>query len=277
MFVVGASSGRFPGWARRSCCACCCSSAPWTCAAELHVYDLKGTGDLAPLRPVAHRYRAGDDPEDIEYLVADYRWLRDEMRRRTKMIREIADKYPERCPENKVTPELASDPRLRLHPIAVAIDGPRVAFEHPAYGAEMATIATDLAKRGPALGMHADARHPAARRQVHPDRDQSANVVLRFCLKVIGQLENDMILGTSAVQGRASGPPCSPSRTRVSSTSAARACAPRIMRGQNIDGPDREGHRRPRPGDARGGRADHRLRARRGRRPRRSARSPPTC
>ena len=111
---------------------------------------------------MARRYRAGDDPDDIEYLVADYRWLRDEMRSRTKMIREIADKYPERCPENKVTPELASDPRLRLHPIAVAIDGPRVAFEHLAYGAEMATIATDLAKRGPALGMYADARHPAA-------------------------------------------------------------------------------------------------------------------
>ena len=41
---------------------------------------------------------------------------------------------------------------------------------------------------------------------------------------------------------------------------------PRIMRGQNIDGPGREGDRGPRPGDARVGRADHRLRARRGRR-----------
>ena len=29
--------------------------------AELHVYDLKGTGDLSVLEPVAHRYRAGDD------------------------------------------------------------------------------------------------------------------------------------------------------------------------------------------------------------------------
>ncbi len=45
--------------------------------AELHVYDLKGTGDLAPLRPVAHRYRAGDEPEDMDYLVADFRQLRD--------------------------------------------------------------------------------------------------------------------------------------------------------------------------------------------------------
>ena len=28
------SSGRCPGWARRSCCACCCSSARWMCAAR---------------------------------------------------------------------------------------------------------------------------------------------------------------------------------------------------------------------------------------------------
>src|SRR5260370_27727550 len=75
------------------------------------------------------------------------------MRRRTKVIRRSADEQPERCPENKVTDELASDPRLGLHPIAVAIDEPQVAFEHPEYGAEMATIAVDLAKRGPALGI----------------------------------------------------------------------------------------------------------------------------
>ena len=36
---------------------------------EIHAYDLKGTGDLSPLRPVAHRYRAGDEDEDIEYLL----------------------------------------------------------------------------------------------------------------------------------------------------------------------------------------------------------------
>ena len=140
--------------------------------AEIHAYDLKGTGDLAPLRPVAHRYRAGDDPEDIEYLVADFRALRTEMRRRTKVIRDMADKHPQRCPENKVTPELASDRRLGLHPIAVAIDECQVAFEHPVYGAEMEAICTDLVKRGPALGIILDARHAAAGRQVDPDRHQ---------------------------------------------------------------------------------------------------------
>ena len=202
---------------------------------EIHAFDLKGTGDVAPLRPVAHRYRAGDDPEDIEYLVADYRWLRQEMRRRTKVIRDIADKYPERCPENKVTPELASDRRLGLHPIAVAVDEPQVAFEHPQYGAEMAGIAVDLAKRGPALGiMQMLATQRPDAKSIPPG--VSANVVLRFCLKVIGQLENDMILGTSQY------------KAGIRATMFAfedkgvfyfggEGLRPRIMRGQNIDGP----------------------------------------
>ena len=163
---------------------------------ELHLYDLKGTGDLAPLRPVAHRYRAGDDPEDIEYMVADFRALRTEMRRRTKVIRDIADKQPARCPENKVTPELASDPRLGLHPVAAAIDECQVAFEHPVYGAEMEAICTDLVKRGPALGMFVilATQRPDAK---SIPTGISANAVLRFCLKVQGQMENDMVLGTS--------------------------------------------------------------------------------
>jgi S-DNA-T family DNA segregation ATPase FtsK/SpoIIIE len=202
---------------------------------ELHAYDLKGTGDLAPLRPVAHRYRAGDEPEDVEYLVADYRWLQQEMRRRTKVIRDIADREPARCPENKVTAELASDPRLGLHPIAIAVDEPQVAFEHPVYGGEMASIATDLAKRGPALGivqMLATQRPDA--KSIPPG--VSANVVLRFCLKVMGQLENDMVLGTSQYKAGI--------RATLFGFDekgllyfAGEGMRPRIMRSQYIDGP----------------------------------------
>jgi DNA segregation ATPase FtsK/SpoIIIE, S-DNA-T family len=80
---------------------------------ELHLYDLKGTGDLAPLRPMAHRYRADDDPQDIEYMVADFRALREEMRRRTKVIRDIADKQPARCPARAVTSNAAYASRCR--------------------------------------------------------------------------------------------------------------------------------------------------------------------
>jgi S-DNA-T family DNA segregation ATPase FtsK/SpoIIIE len=164
---------------------------------EIHAYDLKGTGDLAPLRPVAHRYRAGEEPEDMDYLMADLRALRTEMRRRTKVIRELGEAGDPRCPESKVTPELAADKRLGLHPITIDIDECQVLFEHPVYGGEAETICTDLTKRGPALGilLRLATQRPDAK---SIPTGISANAVLRMCLKVMGQTENDMVLSTSA-------------------------------------------------------------------------------
>jgi S-DNA-T family DNA segregation ATPase FtsK/SpoIIIE len=164
---------------------------------ELHVYDLKGTGDLAPLRPVAHRYRAGDDDEDLQYLLDDLREMHADLPRRTKLIREIAENDPPRCPENKITPELASDPALGLHPVAVALDECQRAFDNKTYGKEIQEITEDLARRGPAVGyitLLATQRVDAKSIPL----SISANAVLRWCLKVMGQIENDMVMGTSA-------------------------------------------------------------------------------
>ena len=202
---------------------------------ELHPYDLKGTGDLAPLRPVAHRYRAGDEDEDIEYLLADLRALQKELRRRTRVIREIAEKEPERCPENKVTPELAKDKRLGLHPIAIALDEAQRAFEHPAFGAEITSIATDLVKRGPALAimlMLATQRPDA--KSIPPDI--KANVVLRMCLKVMGWRENDMVLGDGMNHAGISAVMFSREDLGVFYLSGE-GVAPQIARSQYIDGP----------------------------------------
>ncbi|WP_213456667.1 cell division protein FtsK [Rhizomonospora bruguierae] len=159
--------------------------------AELHVYDLKGTGDLAPLEPVAYRYRAGDDDEDMAYSVAAMREVRAEMRRRTKVIRDLPRDV---CPENKVTPELASRKSLGLHPIVIGVDECQIWFEHPNHGAELEEICTDLVKRGPALGIELllGTQRPDAK-SIPPNI--SKNAVLRFCLKVLGWRENDMVLG----------------------------------------------------------------------------------
>jgi DNA segregation ATPase FtsK/SpoIIIE, S-DNA-T family len=162
--------------------------------AELHAYDLKGTGDLSVLEPVVHRYRAGDDDDDIAYAVADLRELQAELRRRAKVIRGLPRDL---CPENKVTPHLAGLRSYRLHPIVLGVDECQRWFEHPGSGSELQAICEDLVRRGPALGIipifgtqRPDARSlPTA---------ISANAVLRFCLKVMGQVENDMVLGTSA-------------------------------------------------------------------------------
>ncbi|GAA2218886.1 cell division protein FtsK [Streptomyces indiaensis] len=155
-------------------------------------FDLKGTGDLGPLEPVAHRYRSGEEDEDVEYIVQALREVKEELRRRAKVIRSLPRA---RCPESKVTPALASDKRLGLHPIVIGIDECQVLFEHEKYGAEIESICTDITKRGPALGiigMFATQRPDA--RSLPPGI--SANAVLRFCLKVMNHQANDMVLGT---------------------------------------------------------------------------------
>ncbi|MGW2281982.1 cell division protein FtsK [Streptomyces sp. NPDC001770] len=163
--------------------------------AELHTYDLKGTGDLDPVgERVSHRHRAGDDDEDIEYALADLRELRTELRRRAKMIRSLPRDI---CPESKVTSELANKKELGLHPIVIGVDECQVWFEHPKHGAEFEEICTDLVKRGPATGivLLLATQRPDAKAL---PTGISANASARWCLKVMGQLENDMVLGTSS-------------------------------------------------------------------------------
>ncbi|OIK02329.1 cell division protein FtsK [Streptomyces sp. MUSC 14] len=160
--------------------------------AALYAFDLKGTGDLGPLEPVCHRYRSGEEDEDIEYILHALREIKEEIRRRAKVIRSLPRS---RCPESKVTPDLASDKSLGLHPIVIGIDECQMVFEHEKYGAEIESICTDITKRGPALGivgMFATQRPDA--KSLPPGI--SANAVLRFCLKVMNHQANDMVLGT---------------------------------------------------------------------------------
>lgn len=163
--------------------------------AEIHTYDLKGTGDLDSVGDrVAYRHRAGEEIEDIEYAIADMRELQGELRRRAKVIRSLPRDL---CPESKVTTELASRKSLGLHPIVIGVDECQIWFEHSKYGSEFKEICTDLVKRGPATGI---VLLLATQR---PDKDSiptaiSANASARWCLKVMGQIENDMVLGTGS-------------------------------------------------------------------------------
>ncbi|MFJ4531088.1 cell division protein FtsK [Streptomyces nigrescens] len=161
--------------------------------AELHAFDFKGTGDFGALEPVCHRYRAGEEDDDIQYVLDALRELKDELRRRAKVIKNLPTS---RCPESKVTPELANDKSLRLHPIVAGFDECQVPFEHEEHGKEIEAICTDLVKRGPALGIVTlfGTQRPDAKSL---PTGISANAVLRFCLKVMGQPANDMVLGTS--------------------------------------------------------------------------------
>jgi DNA segregation ATPase FtsK/SpoIIIE, S-DNA-T family len=161
--------------------------------AELWVYELKGTGDLDPLTQVAARYASGADDDDIEQALTALRDLRQECSRRAAVIKGLPKTV---CPENKVTPDLASRKGLGLHPLVVAIDECQELFSHPEFGKEAGELAEKVIKLGRALGvvLMLATQRPDARSL---PTGVSANVGTRFCLRVMGQVENDMILGTS--------------------------------------------------------------------------------
>ncbi|MDI5971886.1 FtsK/SpoIIIE domain-containing protein [Streptomyces sp. SL13] len=163
-------------------------------AAELHVWELKGTGDLEDAAKVAADYGSGPDDETIEGALGSIRHVYKELERRSGVIRSLSK---ERRPENKVTPELAADRRLGLHPLVLIVDECQELFSHGKFGKEAGELCEAIIKRGPAMGV---ILLLATQR---PDKDSlptgiSANVGIRFCLRVMGQTENDMVLGTSA-------------------------------------------------------------------------------
>ncbi len=162
--------------------------------AELWVFELKGTGDLESLAQVSARYASGADDDTIEAALIALRDLRKECARRAQVIKGLPKDL---CPENKVTPELASRKGLGLHPLVCSIDECQELFSHPEFGKEAGELAEKIIKLARALGI---VLLLATQR---PDSKSlptgvSANVGTRFCLRVMGQVENDMILGTSS-------------------------------------------------------------------------------
>jgi S-DNA-T family DNA segregation ATPase FtsK/SpoIIIE len=163
---------------------------------ELLVFELKGTGDMSPLATVAHRYRSGDDDPDIAYVVAALREAQKDLRRRAAKIRSLPRDL---CPEFKVTPQLADNRSLGLHPVVIGIDECQRLFEHPEYGADAAAICEDLVRRGPAVGIITILATQRPDAKALPTGITAA-AIMRLCLKVMGWQENNMILGTGAHQ-----------------------------------------------------------------------------
>jgi DNA segregation ATPase FtsK/SpoIIIE, S-DNA-T family len=162
--------------------------------AELWVHELKGSGDLDPLEQVAHRFVSGVDDASIEYAAESLRLLRAEVERRTERLKALDRAV---CPDKRVTRAIAAKRSLRLWPVICVIDEAQNLFAHGQYGKAAGADAEFIIKLGPAFGV---VLVIATQR---PDKASlptgvSGNVSARFCLKVMGQVENDMILGTSA-------------------------------------------------------------------------------
>lgn len=162
--------------------------------ARVYAIDGKGTGDLAPCGLYAHFYSVGDEPEELLRVLGALRSVREEMRRRARLIRELPR---EECPESKVTSVLASRPGLE--PIVIGIDETQVYFEDAPKGVrdEAVALVTDMVKRGPALGIITLLATQNVTATTIPT-PISNNAVCRFCMKVFGHTAVDQILGTGA-------------------------------------------------------------------------------
>jgi DNA segregation ATPase FtsK/SpoIIIE, S-DNA-T family len=161
---------------------------------EIRGYELKGVGDFKNLAPVMTEYGNGFDDETIAACAAFFEWLFTECERRSKRIDFYAAKGM--CPENKVTPELASLKGSGLHPLVCFVDEIQNLFLHKQFGKSAGEIAEKVVKLGRALGVIL-----IIGTQI-PDKDSlptgiTRNVNTRFCLSVADQTANDMILGTS--------------------------------------------------------------------------------
>ncbi|MDN5858960.1 MAG: cell division protein FtsK [Pseudonocardia sp.] len=189
--------GSLPGAGKTASLRCVLLGCALDPTVELHIWELKGSGDLESFERVAHAYGSGVDDDTIERCLGGLRWLLAEVGRRAERLRLLRTSARDLVPDSKVTREVANRRRLGLHPIVFAVDECQELFSHPDFGRQAGEAATAVIKRGRALGV------TLILATQRPDKDSlptgiSANVGTRYCLRVMGQIENDMVLGTSA-------------------------------------------------------------------------------
>jgi S-DNA-T family DNA segregation ATPase FtsK/SpoIIIE len=202
---------------------------------QLRIFELKGTGDLSMLEGCCHRYASGADEATLESAMASLRELYGELLRRAKVISALPREV---CPENKVTPELAARRSLGLWLITLAIDECQELFSHPEFKDDAARLAEGIIKRGPAMGiiLILATQRPDAKSL---PTGVSANVGIRLCLRVMGQTENDMVLGTSSYQNGLRATVFGPRDKGIGYLVGA-GDSPEIVRSAYIDGPGAE-------------------------------------
>lgn len=163
---------------------------------ELHVFDLKGTGDLSSLDKVAHRYGSGADEETLAACMDSLREVHGYLPKRAKVISGLPSGV---CPDRKVTPELSGRRSLGLHPVGVLLDEIQELFESD-YAKEAESLCLALLKRGPAMGIFLvmATQRPDARSM---PKSISANAGVRFCLRIVDEPSNNMILGAGMYAG----------------------------------------------------------------------------
>ncbi|GAA1981372.1 FtsK/SpoIIIE domain-containing protein [Nocardiopsis rhodophaea] len=186
--------GSLPGQGKTAAVRVLTGGAALDPSVQLWPHELKGSGDLDPYERVSHRFVSGIDDTSIGYAAESMRLLREEVMRRAPALKKLPRDI---CPDKRITRDIADKRSVGLFPLVAIFDECQNLFAHPFYGAQAGEDAEFIIKVGRALGV---VLILATQR---PDKDSlptgvSANVSVRFCLKVGGQVENDMILGTSS-------------------------------------------------------------------------------
>ncbi|MGJ5832808.1 hypothetical protein [Streptomyces ossamyceticus] len=186
--------GSLPGQGKTASVRVLACGAALDPSVELWLHENKGTGDLDSLECVSHRFVSGIDDDSIRYAADSLKLLREEVMRRAAAIKKLPRDL---CPDKRVTRAIADKRSLKLWPLVGVFDECQNLFAHPKYGKQAGDDAEFIIKLGRALGVI------LVLATQRPDKDSlptgiSGNVSIRFALKVAGQVENDMILGTSA-------------------------------------------------------------------------------
>ncbi|MGW4033101.1 AAA family ATPase [Streptomyces sp. NPDC004838] len=188
--------GGIPGSGKTSCALAIVLGVALDPTAELWIYELKGSGDLDAVKPVAHRYVSGDDDEELEATLAGLRSGIAEQQRRAKFIKSLpASEVPE---GRRVTRQLAEKyPEQNLGPRVIVVDEVQELFTNADYKDEAAALCAKLIKKGRAYGIililltqNPDA--PSLPTSV------SSSVGTRLCLAVMDWRANNNVLGTGA-------------------------------------------------------------------------------
>ena len=191
--------GSMPGQGKTSAVRVLVSACALDPSVEMWVHEMKGTGDLDPYERCSHRFISGIDDESVAYAAQSLKLLRTEVMGRADRLKKLDRAL---CPDKKVTRQIANRRGLRLWPLMCVVDEAQNIFAHPKYGKQAGEDAVFIIKIGRALGVF------LVLATQRPDKESlptgvSGNVSTRFCLKVAGQVENDMILGTSAYKNGA--------------------------------------------------------------------------
>lgn len=166
------------------------------------VFDGKRSGDLNPIRDLCHGFYEGAEPEDIQEQLKCLRWLVTERERRARFLASLPR---DENRQSKVTAELAAKYPKQLSPIVVLFDEVQEYTEYGVAGNkedkrirdEFVALLTKLSRlaRSAGISLVFVSQKPDA--SVLPSAIMG-NCGIRVAFRVLEQVHNDQILGTSA-------------------------------------------------------------------------------